>query len=79
MANNIQSIRGMHDVLPDQTPLWQFLEQRIAAVLARYGYREIRMPILEVTELFKLLKQFNEESETTNPIKAVEIPIERTV
>jgi len=53
MANNIQSIRGMHDVLPDQTPLWQFLEQRIAAVLARYGYREIRMPILEVTELFK--------------------------
>ena len=53
MANNIQSIRGMHDVLPDRTPLWQFLEQRIAAVLARYGYREIRMPILEVTELFK--------------------------
>ncbi|RYC50821.1 hypothetical protein [Flagellimonas olearia] len=33
----------------------------------------------KVTELFKLLKQFNEESETTNPIKAVEIPIERTV
>ncbi len=33
----------------------------------------------KVTELFKLLKQFNKESETTNPIRAVEIPIERTV
>ena len=33
----------------------------------------------KVTELFKLIKQFNENSETTNPIRAVEIPIERTV
>jgi histidyl-tRNA synthetase len=33
--------------------LWQFLESRVAAVLASYGYREIRMPILEMTELFK--------------------------
>ena len=53
MAKNIQAIRGMHDVLPDQTPLWQFLERRVAGVLAAYGYREIRMPILEQTELFK--------------------------
>ena len=53
MAKNIQAIRGMHDVLPDQTPLWQFLESSVAAVLAAYGYREIRMPLLEVTELFK--------------------------
>ncbi len=43
----------MHDVLPQQSPLWQFLEQRVATVLKAYGYREIRMPILEVTELFK--------------------------
>lgn len=43
----------MHDVLPQQSPLWQFLEQRVAAVLKVYGYREIRMPVLEVTELFK--------------------------
>lgn len=43
----------MHDVLPQQSPLWQFLESRVAAVLASYGYREIRMPILEMTELFK--------------------------
>lgn len=43
----------MHDVLPQQTPLWQFLEHQVSAVLAAYGYREIRMPLLEVTELFK--------------------------
>ncbi|WP_078119292.1 histidine--tRNA ligase [Thiosocius teredinicola] len=53
MAKSIQAIRGMHDVLPQQSPLWQFLEQRVATVLKAYGYREIRMPILEVTELFK--------------------------
>ena len=53
MAKNIQAIRGMHDVLPDQSPLWQFLESRVAAVLAAYGYREIRMPIVESTELFR--------------------------
>lgn len=33
----------------------------------------------KVTELFKLIKQFNKESETTNPIRAIELPIERTV
>ena len=43
----------MHDVLPQHSPIWQFLEARSTAVLASYGYREIRMPILEVTELFK--------------------------
>ena len=53
MAKSIQAIRGMHDVLPSSTSLWQFLEKQVAAVLASYGYREIRMPILEMTELFK--------------------------
>ena len=53
MTKSIQAIRGMHDVLPDHSPLWQFVERRIAAVLASYGYREIRIPILEMTELFK--------------------------
>jgi histidyl-tRNA synthetase len=33
MANNIQAIRGMHDVLPDQTPRWQFVEQQVRDVL----------------------------------------------
>lgn len=50
---NIKAIRGMHDILPEQTPLWQRLEQSMANVLAAYGYQEIRMPIVEKTELFK--------------------------
>ncbi len=53
MANNIQAIRGMHDVLPDQTPLWQYVEKIIREVLNSYGYSEIRLPIVEKTELFK--------------------------
>ena len=52
MSNKITSIRGMNDVLPEQTPLWQWLEQRARAVLAAYGYQEIRLPIVERTELF---------------------------
>ncbi|MEQ1620311.1 MAG: histidine--tRNA ligase [Methylococcales bacterium] len=53
MTNNIQAIRGMHDVLPEQTPLWQYAETIIREVLASYGYSEIRLPVLEKTELFK--------------------------
>jgi histidyl-tRNA synthetase len=53
MAKQIQAIRGMKDILPEQTPLWQFLEDRVRDVLDRYGYAEIRMPIVEMTELFK--------------------------
>ncbi|MCU7842770.1 MAG: histidine--tRNA ligase [Candidatus Thiodiazotropha sp. (ex Monitilora ramsayi)] len=53
MAKQIQAIRGMKDILPQQTPLWQYLEGRVRSVLGRYGYDEIRMPIVEMTELFK--------------------------
>ncbi|MDP2904052.1 MAG: histidine--tRNA ligase [Methylovulum sp.] len=53
MANTIQAIRGMHDVLPEQTPLWQYAEQVIRDLLGAYGYSEIRLPIVEKTELFK--------------------------
>ncbi len=53
MPKNIQAIRGMHDVLPDESPLWQFLEARVKDVLGQYGYREIRTPMLEMTELFR--------------------------
>ena len=49
----LQAIRGMHDILPDHTPAWRRLEETVRAVLDRYGYQEIRMPLLEVTELFK--------------------------
>ena len=53
MTANIQAIRGMHDVLPEQTPLWQYAERIIKEVLSSYGYSEIRLPIVEKTELFK--------------------------
>ena len=49
----IQSVRGMNDLLPDQSPIWQYLESSVASLLGRYGYREIRFPVLEPTELFK--------------------------
>ncbi len=43
----------MHDTLPDEMPLWHFVESTIIQTLHNYGYREIRTPILEKTELFK--------------------------
>jgi histidyl-tRNA synthetase len=42
----------MNDILPDEAELWQFFEHSVRAWLRSYGYREIRMPILERTELF---------------------------
>ena len=53
MAKRIKAIRGMHDILPEQTGLWQHLENTLSQVLHSYGYGEIRMPVIEVTELFK--------------------------
>ncbi|MFP3978654.1 histidine--tRNA ligase [Marinobacter sp. KMM 10035] len=49
----IQAIRGMNDILPEQTPIWQFVESTARKVLRQYGYQEIRMPIVEQTDLFK--------------------------
>jgi len=42
----------MNDILPSQTPLWQHIESTIRNVLETYGYQEIRVPLLEATELF---------------------------
>ncbi|TRW50323.1 histidine--tRNA ligase [Aliidiomarina halalkaliphila] len=53
MTKQIQAIRGMNDILPDQTGRWQQLEQVIRDLVANYGYSEIRMPVVEQTELFK--------------------------
>ncbi|HET7396180.1 MAG TPA: histidine--tRNA ligase [Gammaproteobacteria bacterium] len=52
MANLIQPVRGMNDILPDATPRWQQLESVTREVLSGYAYREIRFPIVEKTELF---------------------------
>ncbi len=53
MSNTLQAIRGMNDILPEQMPAWHFVEDTLREVLSSYGYREIRMPIVEKTELFK--------------------------
>ena len=52
-SSNIQSIRGMHDALPSDTPAWQRLEGILRDLMAAYAYREIRMPAVESTALFK--------------------------
>lgn len=53
MSKTLQAIRGMNDILPEQTPLWRYFEGTVANLLDCYGYRQIRMPIVEATELFK--------------------------
>jgi len=53
MSSKIQAIRGMNDILPDATARWQQLEAVVRDTLTSYGYCEIRLPILERTELFK--------------------------
>ncbi|MFH4617108.1 histidine--tRNA ligase [Vibrio diabolicus] len=52
MAKTIQAIRGMNDCLPTQSPLWQKLENTVKNVVSAYGYNEVRMPIVEETNLF---------------------------
>ncbi len=53
MSKRIQSIRGMHDVLPPISSMLREIEHTLQNVLHQYGYQEIRMPLLEQTELFK--------------------------
>lgn len=50
---SVQAVRGMHDILPEQTIHWQYAEKIIREVLSSYCYQEIRLPIVEKTELFK--------------------------
>lgn len=49
----IQSIRGMNDILPEHGAAWRTLEDAAVSVFAAYGYRQIRLPLLERTELFR--------------------------
>jgi histidyl-tRNA synthetase len=52
MSKSIQSIRGMHDILPNESARWQQVEAVMRELMAAYGYQEIRVPIVERTELF---------------------------
>jgi len=53
MANTIQAVRGMNDILPDEAALWERFEDTVRAWLKSYGYRNIRTPLLEHTQLFR--------------------------
>ena len=53
MSKKLQAIRGMNDILPEQTPIWQHVESEFRHLLNSFAYREIRMPMVEPTELFK--------------------------
>ena len=52
MNQKFQSIKGFYDILPEATPLWFKLEDTARKILSQYGYNNIRMPIVEPTELF---------------------------
>lgn len=53
MSQTLQSVRGMNDILPDEAESWELFEDTIRSWLKAYGYRPIRMPIVEPTPLFK--------------------------
>ena len=53
MAEQIQPVRGMNDVLPEAIGAWQYFERVTHELLSAYGYEEIRVPLLERTELFQ--------------------------
>ncbi|GGB50616.1 histidine--tRNA ligase [Shewanella inventionis] len=53
MAKQIQAIRGMNDILPTQSPIWQKVEAVLRSSVSAFGYSEIRTPIVESTDLFK--------------------------
>ena len=55
MAKTIQAIRGMKDILPGESSAWQYLEDTLRDVVNAYGYSEIRLPLLEKTELLSAL------------------------
>jgi len=52
MKKSIQAIRGMNDIIPTLTTIWQHIEGVLRQVLETYGYQEIRLPLLEKTDLF---------------------------
>ena len=52
MSKKLQSVKGFYDVLPDKTPLWYFVEDKMREVLNLYAYEKINLPLVEPTSLF---------------------------
>ena len=53
MSQTLQAVRGMNDILPDEAEFWELFEDTIRSWLKSYGYRPVRLPIVEPTPLFK--------------------------
>lgn len=53
MSQHLQSVRGMNDILPDEAEFWELFEETVRSWLKSYGYRPVRLPIVEPTPLFK--------------------------
>jgi histidyl-tRNA synthetase len=53
MSQALQAVRGMNDILPDEAEFWELFEDTVRSWLKSYGYRPIRLPIVEPTPLFK--------------------------
>ena len=52
MAEILKVLKGTKDILPQDMEMWHFLEEKANEVFSQYGFKEIRTPIIEVTELF---------------------------
>lgn len=52
MAEKIQAVKGMNDILPPESARWEWFEDKVRAVMRRYGYQNVRTPIVEPTPLF---------------------------
>ena len=53
MSRKPKTVRGMNDILPDVAVRWQHLESEVEAIIEAYGYRQVRLPLLEHTEVFR--------------------------
>src|SRR5262245_4296260 len=52
MADKLQAVKGMNDLLPPEIVKWNFAERRARLIFERFGYREARTPMVEPTQLF---------------------------
>ena len=53
MAKTITAIRGTQDVLPSESYQWQYIEKTLLETASLYGFKELRVPVFEQTDLFQ--------------------------
>ena len=52
MAEMLRAVKGMNDILPNESAHWEWFEDKVRALMRRYGYANVRTPIVEPTALF---------------------------